>query len=178
MPDGTTSPIPLIPGAGGTQPTAPPPGAPPLPLPVAGQVTYSQQPPPPPTPQGYQPPATMCYMPGKEPPPPPPLSGGFKMDIDAMRAIKPKWEALRDKLQKLETKSSTFTSTTAPARDEASTGQLQAARAHSGIYNTSISDQLSYAKGYVQALDDAIKKTEQQDEAARNALRKHGKALS
>lgn len=178
MPDGTTSPIPLIPGAGGTQPTAPPPGAPPLPLPVVGPVTYSQQPPPPPTPQGYQPPATMCYVPGREPPPPPPLSGGFKMDIDAMRAIKPKWEALRDKLQKLVDQSAALGSTTPPAQDEASSGQLASVLKHSGVYSASIQKQLEYAQQYAKALDDAIKKTEEQDEAARRALRKHGRALT
>ncbi|GAA1946333.1 hypothetical protein [Amycolatopsis minnesotensis] len=131
-----------------------------------------------PTPQGYQPPATMCYVPGREPPPPPPLSGGFKMDIDAMRAVKPQWEALRDKLQTLVEQSSGLGQAIPPAQDEASTGQLNAVQKHSGLYSESIGKQLEYARQYAKALDDAIKKTEEQDAAAARAVRKHGKALT
>ncbi|WP_158881332.1 PE domain-containing protein [Amycolatopsis anabasis] len=156
-------------------PSAPPPGAPPLPLPATGPVTVTQGTPPPPPPQGYIPPATVCYAPGHEPPPPPPLTGGYKMDVDEMRAILPQWEALRDKLQTLNTKTQAGAQMNlAPADDDASTRQADAALAHAQVYRQSLAQQFEYAARYAETLKAMIDATEKQNAAARDGIRKAG----
>lgn len=54
--------------------------------------------------------------------------GGFKMDVDQMRAILPEWRSIAEKLQDLlgRHERSTFTKLE-PAEDQASTTQVQAA---------------------------------------------------
>jgi hypothetical protein len=100
--------------------------------------------------------------------------GGFKMDLDAMKSILPQWQSIVDKLEKLHRQGEQFRALPKPAEDEASKLQKKAADAHADAYQDSVQGQLDYAKAYTASLQKAIDSTEQQNQAAVDAVRKNG----
>ncbi|MFD2466764.1 hypothetical protein [Amycolatopsis silviterrae] len=101
-------------------------------------------------------------------------SGGFNMDIDAMKALQPKWQEIADKLNDMVRVGDQLKVVTQPADDPASTMQKKAADGHADAYVASLSQQQTYAQGYADKLKDAIAKYEKQDHANTNSLRKQG----
>ncbi|MFD8494963.1 hypothetical protein [Amycolatopsis sp. NPDC059657] len=99
--------------------------------------------------------------------------GGYRMDADAMRAILPRWQSIADKLLELSRKGERLLTLRPPAEDEGSTMQIKAARAHAEAYLISVRAQRKYAQNYADALQAAIEKTEQQNQAAADTLNKH-----
>jgi hypothetical protein len=100
--------------------------------------------------------------------------GGFKMDVDAMKAIHPKWQSIADKLQDLMNQGEQLLALHKPAEDEASTLQKKAADDHAKAYQASVRAQWKYAQDYADALQKSIDSTEQQNQAAVDAVRKRG----
>jgi hypothetical protein len=101
--------------------------------------------------------------------------GGYVMDVDAMRKFLPRWQAIADKLGDAIDLGQQLKSVDKPAEDEASTLQKQAADAHADAYLKSVQEQQKYAQGYANGLKSAIDAYEKQDQAATEALRKHGR---
>ncbi|MEC3978185.1 hypothetical protein [Amycolatopsis sp. H20-H5] len=100
--------------------------------------------------------------------------GGFVMDADAMRAILPRWQSIADKLGDAVTLGRRLVHLNKPAEDEGSTVQKQAADAHAEAYVKNVTDQQNYAQAYANKLKDAIGVYEKQEQANKDALRKHG----
>lgn len=100
--------------------------------------------------------------------------GGFRMDIDAMRALLPDWRAIANKLNGMISKARVLPSLQPPAQDPGSTEQIQAARRHAKAYLESLQQQQAYAQGYVDQLKKAIDAYEKQDQAHSARLRKEG----
>ena len=105
-------------------------------------------------------------------------SGGFKLDVDQMRALLPQWQELRDKLDDLRREAHYLRQVTPPAEDEASMAHHQAAVAHADLYQRSIKDQWTYADGYVKALEKMIADYEHGDRSSADVLKNLGAALS
>lgn len=104
-------------------------------------------------------------------------SGSFSLDIDAMRALRPKWEGVRDRLRKLMNYGDQLKNVTKPANDRASDKQIQAAMDHQKLYAAIIQQQYEYAEAYVDALDAAITKYERADHTAGEGVRSAGHDL-
>ena len=184
------------------QPAAPPPGAPPMPLPTSGPVVTSG----PPSAGGNAPVyAHAGYLTPEQQAQrnaeqiattvaPSPLAavyaaqnamqdisanaavagGGFKMDIDAMRSLLPDWEAIADKLNGMIQKARKLPALQPPAGDPGSKLQIEAARSHANAYLASLRQQQAYAQGYANQLKKAIDAYEKQDQANHDRLRKQG----
>jgi hypothetical protein len=101
-------------------------------------------------------------------------SGGFVMDVDAMRKFLPKWQSIADKLDQARRLGGQLRGLRPPAQDEGSLLQKKAADAHADAYVASATAQRDYAQNYADALKAAIAKTEQQDQAAQDAVHKQG----
>ena len=104
-------------------------------------------------------------------------SGGYVMDIDAMRTFLPRWQALADSYGDAIDRGQRLPQLNKPAEDEGSTLQKQAADAHAIAYVKNVTDQQKYAQTYADKLRECIEAYEKQEQAARDALRKHGKQL-
>ncbi|WP_329049993.1 hypothetical protein OG738_44065 [Amycolatopsis sp. NBC_01488] len=102
-------------------------------------------------------------------------SGGYVMDVDAMRKFLPRWQSIADKLKDAVNLGQQLIAVDKPAEDEASTLQKQAADAHATAYLKSVREQQKYAQGYADRLKTAIDEYEKQEQAATDALRKHGR---
>jgi hypothetical protein len=100
--------------------------------------------------------------------------GGFKMDVDTMKSLLPKWQSIADKLEDLRSMGARLPYLHQPANDEGSTLQKKAADAHADAYLASVVAQRDYARSYVASLQKAINSTEQQNQAAVDAVRKNG----
>jgi hypothetical protein len=101
--------------------------------------------------------------------------GGYVMDVDAMRKFLPRWQAIADKLGDAYDLGQQLKYVNKPAEDEASSMQKQAADAHADAYLKSVMEQQKYAQGYANRLKTAIDGYEKQEQAATEALRKHGR---
>jgi hypothetical protein len=101
--------------------------------------------------------------------------GGYVMDVDAMRKFLPRWQAIADKLGDAYDLGQQLKYVDEPAEDEASSMQKQAADAHADAYAKSVMEQQKYAQGYANRLKTAIDGYEKQEQAATEALRKHGR---
>jgi len=100
--------------------------------------------------------------------------GGFKMDIDAMKRLQPRWQAIAQKLSSMQAGAQQLLTLNPPAGDPGSLKQIEAARDHAKAYNDSIAQQWEYAQGYANQLEKAINAYEQQDQAHSERLRKQG----
>ncbi len=105
-------------------------------------------------------------------------SGGFKLDVDQMRALLPQWQELRDKLSGLAQSAQNLRQVKSPAEDEASMAHHRAALVHADLYRRSIEDQFNYADGYVNALVKMIADYEHGDSSSADVLKSLGTALS
>lgn len=92
--------------------------------------------------------------------------GGFKLDVEQMRALLPQWQDLRDTLDSLRQSRRDLRQVTAPAGDECSMAQNKAAQVHADLYGRSIDDQWNYADGYVKSLAAMLKKYEHHEASA------------
>jgi hypothetical protein len=97
-------------------------------------------------------------------------SGGFKLDVEQMRTLLPQWKDLVESLSWLRQNAQNLRQVLPPAGDESSTGQNQAALAHSDLYQSSVEEQYNYAAGYVDSLQKMIAKYEHSDGSASHAL--------
>jgi hypothetical protein len=100
--------------------------------------------------------------------------GGFKMDVETMKSLLPQWESIRDKLGNLTRQGEQLLALSKPAEDEGSILQKKAADAHANAYQLSVQAQRDYAQAYAAGLRKAIDSTEQQNQAAVDAVRKNG----
>jgi hypothetical protein len=103
--------------------------------------------------------------------------GGFKLDVEQMRALLPQWQELRDKLAWLRRNSQNLRFVNAPAEDESSVNHNRAALTHADLYRRSIEEQHDYAVGYVDALQKMIAKYEHSDGSAGTTLNRLGTEL-
>ena len=96
-------------------------------------------------------------------------TGGFRMDVQEMRALLPRWQSIADKLRDLAMLGEKLLLVIQPAADDGSTLQLDAAMAHGDVYMTNLRAQRQYAQCYVDALKKTIAAIEQQDQATAGA---------
>ncbi|MEQ0559443.1 hypothetical protein ABJI51_10215 [Amycolatopsis sp. NEAU-NG30] len=92
--------------------------------------------------------------------------GGFKLDVEQMRALLPQWQELRDTLDWLRQRATDLGYVVPPAADESSTTHNRAALTHAELYARSIEDQYNYAAAYVDSLTKAIAKYQHSDSSA------------
>jgi hypothetical protein len=100
--------------------------------------------------------------------------GGFKMDVETMKSLLPKWQSMADKLDDLSTQGQKLRYLHRPAEDEGSVVQKTAADEHADAYVKSVQEQRDYARGYANGLKKAIESTEQQNQGAVDAIRTQG----
>ncbi|MFF0149210.1 hypothetical protein ATK36_5086 [Amycolatopsis sulphurea] len=100
--------------------------------------------------------------------------GRFEMDLDAMKALLPEWEAIADKLGDMCLQAQPLPGLRQPAEDPGSTVQIRAARSHALAYLASVQQQFVYAQGYVGKLKTAIDNYEKQEHTNTDAVRKQG----
>jgi hypothetical protein len=103
--------------------------------------------------------------------------GGFKLDVEQMRALLPQWQELRDVLDKLRRDAEELSYVQSPADDESSLAHNRGALAHAELYRRSIADQWAYADGYVKSLEKSIAKYEQSDGSAGDVFKVMGTNL-
>jgi hypothetical protein len=100
--------------------------------------------------------------------------GGFVMDANAMGKFLPQWQTIADKLEQARIMGQELRSVRPPAQDDGSLMQKKAADAHADAYVTSVTAQRDYARAYATSLQTAIKKYQEQEQAAADAVHKRG----